>query len=213
MIPSSESISTQRGANVRIVKDRQGGRHATRFTDRRWPVSRSAGSARSAGSPRSGRRLRGALGNGPRALDHVAATSSGISGCDSSCPTSDGLRPCHAPTNGRRGHLKCDSNDGNRASRYGRWLSNLNYRLSNRLDDLDHGLGDRLGYRLSHWLSNSLGARTGDPLGDGLSHRLDRLGDDLRLDPAAHRHLAWRTGAFFGLGRAGREQEGDEGRP
>ena len=69
VIPSSESISAQRGADVRVVKDPQGGLQATRSTDRGWSLSRSAGSAGSAGS---GRRLRGALGNSPRALDHVA---------------------------------------------------------------------------------------------------------------------------------------------
>ena len=85
VIPRSESISAQRGADVRVVEDPQGGRQATRSTDRGWSLSRSAGSAGSAGSRW---RLRRAPGNSPGALDHVAATSSGISGrgCGCACP-------------------------------------------------------------------------------------------------------------------------------
>ena len=144
VIARSESISAQRGAGLRVVKDPQGGRQATRSTDRGWSVSRSTGSVGSTGSTRSAgsrRHLRGALGTSPSALDHVAATSAGISGYRYGCPTSDGLRPCHAPTDGRGGQLKRDRTDGNRASRYGRWHNN-------RLDNLDHRLDDRLDDRL-----------------------------------------------------------------
>ena len=161
VIPSGESIGTQCGADVRMVKDRQGGRQATRSTDRRWPVSRSAGSvgcAGGAGSARSGWCLRGAGGNSPRALAHVAATNSGCGR-----PTGDGLRPCHAPTDDRRGQVKFDSSDVKRPFRYGRRINNLDHRLCHRLEDLDHWLSDGLDHglcdRFWDWLDHGLWGR------------------------------------------------------
>ena len=181
VIPSSESISAQRGADIRVVKDPQGGRQATRSTDRGWSLSRSAGSAGSAGS---GRCLRGALGNSARALDHVA-TSSGMSGCGCGCgcPTSDGLRPCHAPTDGWRGHRKRDSSDGNRASRCGRWhnnrLDNLDHRVNNRVDDrVGDRVNDRVNNRVGDRVNNRVGDRVDNRVGDRVDDRVDnRVGD------------------------------------
>ena len=150
VIPSSELISAQRGADVRVVQDPQGGHQATRSNDRGCSLSLSAGCAGSAGT---GRRLRGTLGNSTRVLDRVAAPSSDISGCGCGCgyPTSDGLGPCHAPTDGRRSHRKRDSSDGNRAARCGRWHNN---RLVN---PLDHRLNDRVRERVCDRVNDRLG--------------------------------------------------------
>ena len=79
----------------------------------------------------------------------------------------------------------------------GDWVDHrVRDRIGDRFDNLDHRVCDRV--RRLH---------------DGLGRLLARLGDELRLDAAAHRHLALRTGAFFRIGRASGEQEGDEGRP
>ena len=118
VIPSSESIRAQRGADVRVVKDPQGGCQPIRSTGRGGPCPGALGAL--GRWERWGRWERSAPargpGNSPSSPDHVAATSSGISdcGCDCGYPTSDGLGPCQAPTDGRRGHLKRDSSDGNR---------------------------------------------------------------------------------------------------
>src|SRR4029079_7322994 len=67
--------------------------------------------------------------------------------------------------------------------------------------------GGRFGGRL-HALSHRLSRLT-----DGAGRLLDRLVDELRYGPAAHRNLASRTGTFIGIGRARGEQDDDESRP
>ena len=125
VIPSSESISAQRGADVRVVEDPQGGRRATRSTDRGWSLFFP--------ERRERRERLGAVGAcagpwgtalGPSMISARPAPASAAAGAAAGPQLVTDLRPCHAPTDGRRGHRERNSSDGNRASRCGQWHNN-----------------------------------------------------------------------------------------